>query len=316
VTVQPAEREFLAARDEHDHDKRERLGLEIENLKQRRYTRRVVLDLIVVAIVGVPVFGFYFKEVFLPFYQADNARLALDLAARTRELTAQTAQFEAYKAEAQKALDSQKAANINQLLQIQQENERLKIAQAKAEDEAVALRDQFRDLEARYASLVSRVSPSYSDTQAYKASAKEARERAESLSSRIDNLRQDKKETTERQGMISAELLSNRVSVSVQAVPVERSRSSHGDPNHNFSLSLDVPSEYKDEIQRVEYYFDHPTFQQQTYTSSNPSTNFKITYFGWGCLYQVDATIILKGGRHVRIPFDMCRALGWDIYSG
>lgn len=82
-------------------------------------------------------------------------------------------------------------------------------------------------------------------------------------------------------------------------------------PTYRFSISLTIPPERKDQVAKVVYAFDHPTFKTKTMESSDPSTNFQVSYLGWGALENVTITIDTRDGRTEQIPFNMAHALGW-----
>jgi len=91
--------------------------------------------------------------------------------------------------------------------------------------------------------------------------------------------------------------------------PVETSQGSN---RYAFSLSIEVPSALKQRIAKVEYdlvYESNPLWL----SSNDPNTNFEVTYEGWGCYRNVEATVIFKNDdpQPRKKHFNMCSVLGW-----
>jgi len=88
-------------------------------------------------------------------------------------------------------------------------------------------------------------------------------------------------------------------------------KASDGSPLYNFTIYINSPQELLNEIQKVTYDFDHPTFPNPHQESSNPATRFATGYIGWGCLRNVRIKVFLKKGTVHDIDFDMCKSIGW-----
>ena len=77
-----------------------------------------------------------------------------------------------------------------------------------------------------------------------------------------------------------------------------------------FRAWLDVPEARRPEIEKVSYYFNHPTFPQKLLESRDLGSGFAVAYRGWGALDRVIITIELANGSTQEIAFDMLAALG------
>lgn len=76
----------------------------------------------------------------------------------------------------------------------------------------------------------------------------------------------------------------------------------------DFYLWLDFYAGEKPNIRKVSYEFNHPTFPEKTFTSTDPSQGYRVSYRGWGCLRSVIITVELADGRSEKIDFAMCDA--------
>lgn len=77
----------------------------------------------------------------------------------------------------------------------------------------------------------------------------------------------------------------------------------------NYSLWLEVPKDREQELRRVSYYFNHPSYTQPTMHSSNHDDGFAVHYYGWGCLDNVIITLSLADRSERKVDFDMCAAV-------
>ncbi len=84
-----------------------------------------------------------------------------------------------------------------------------------------------------------------------------------------------------------------------------------GDKRYHFSLWLDIPRELQEKVQKVTYFFNHPSFTRKENEVSDPSAGFRYTYTGWGCLQRVYITLWMEG-KSIEIEFFMCDALKED----
>ncbi len=86
-------------------------------------------------------------------------------------------------------------------------------------------------------------------------------------------------------------------------------------PAYDFYIYINAPKATLENIKKVNYLFDHPTFNEKHWESSGPETNFMTKYYGWGCLTKVSARLEMKNGSTQDIEFNMCQSLGplwWD----
>jgi cell division protein FtsB len=81
-------------------------------------------------------------------------------------------------------------------------------------------------------------------------------------------------------------------------------------PQYEFGIFVNSPADVLEGIKRVEYRFEHPTFQHPIQIAENPRSRFSTSYLGWGCLTRVVAKVELKDGSEHSFDFDMCRSLG------
>src|SRR5258706_2336087 len=89
-------------------------------------------------------------------------------------------------------------------------------------------------------------------------------------------------------------------------------KTADGKPIYRFSIYVNASPEVLQNITKVTYDFNHPTFHQPHREATDRANNFQIQYIGWGCLSPVDVKVYLKDGTTQSIPFDMCKSLGGD----
>ena len=82
-------------------------------------------------------------------------------------------------------------------------------------------------------------------------------------------------------------------------------------PLYDFKLYVSGSDEVLNDMEKVTYIFDHPTFMQKTQTATDRIQQFSIGYRGWGCLREVGITVKFKDGVEGHSDFDMCKSLGW-----
>jgi hypothetical protein len=58
-------------------------------------------------------------------------------------------------------------------------------------------------------------------------------------------------------------------------------------------------------IRSVSYFFNHPSFEQKTFTSAAGPT-FQVEYKGWGCLKKVSVSVRWATGKITTFTFDQC----------
>jgi hypothetical protein len=85
---------------------------------------------------------------------------------------------------------------------------------------------------------------------------------------------------------------------------------------YNIRFSVNLPKARASEVLKVEYFFNHPTFQPKTKTSFDAASGFAINYLGWGCIHEVKVTLITRNESRTELPaFDMCAAPAWKDRS-
>lgn len=94
-----------------------------------------------------------------------------------------------------------------------------------------------------------------------------------------------------------------------KALPADKG--SDGTQHYNFFIRLEAPESVLEQIARVTYHLDHPSFKNKAPVSTNSRDGFEITYYGWGALRLVPIDVELKNGKTHTYYFDMMKALGW-----
>ena len=80
----------------------------------------------------------------------------------------------------------------------------------------------------------------------------------------------------------------------------------NGDPLYVFTLRL-KDTILADQLSKVDYYFNHPTFDPKIKSSTDRTGNFSISYQGWGCLQVIDVYLHYRNKSQVdTIRFPMC----------
>ncbi|HRI07066.1 MAG TPA: hypothetical protein PKW35_04570 [Nannocystaceae bacterium] len=78
---------------------------------------------------------------------------------------------------------------------------------------------------------------------------------------------------------------------------------------YDFSVWLDMPAGVADQIERVTYLLNHPSFRDQNRTVTASEGGFRVSYRGWGCLDSVVVTLQHKTGERDKMVFNMCDLL-------
>jgi hypothetical protein len=86
----------------------------------------------------------------------------------------------------------------------------------------------------------------------------------------------------------------------------------NGNGVYDFSIFVNASDDVLNNIEKVTYDFNHPTFKKPHQESADSEDKFAVRYVGWGCLTNVAVTVYLKDGTKQSIPFDMCQSLGGD----
>lgn len=81
-------------------------------------------------------------------------------------------------------------------------------------------------------------------------------------------------------------------------------------PAYNFAVYINAPEATLNQIKKVTYVFNHPTFQHPERIATDPANRFEIRYYGWGCLNKVEVKLWLKSGEQKEMNFNMCKSLG------
>jgi hypothetical protein len=103
----------------------------------------------------------------------------------------------------------------------------------------------------------------------------------------------------------------DQIQPKAKAVTVGAQKDSTGNQQYDFTVWLDAPDTIRSQIEKVTYYFDHPSFIDKTKWSTDPSNGFAVSYRGWGALRLVTITVQLKDGTSHSYYFDMVKALSW-----
>lgn len=76
-----------------------------------------------------------------------------------------------------------------------------------------------------------------------------------------------------------------------------------------FSAELNASPDVLSRIEKVDYFFNHPSFRQQHLVGTNPADKFRVSYTGWGCLDQVVVTVYFNDGETRQSDVNMCNYL-------
>jgi Skp family chaperone for outer membrane proteins len=63
------------------------------------------------------------------------------------------------------------------------------------------------------------------------------------------------------------------------------------------------------QIKQVTYHLNHPSFVNQSKSSDQPATDYKVSYIGWGILDNVAVEVQLADDSKITIDFDMSTAI-------
>jgi len=77
---------------------------------------------------------------------------------------------------------------------------------------------------------------------------------------------------------------------------------------YRFDLFLEVPPAQRNEIVKVTYFMNHPSFADNSLINGDPQDRFRATYFGYGCLSNVIISITLQDGQEKKLDFNQCEA--------
>ena len=75
---------------------------------------------------------------------------------------------------------------------------------------------------------------------------------------------------------------------------------------YDYSIWLQTPILLKDRIEKVDYFFDHPSMLKKHRESKESSNGYSVSYRGWGCLEPVLITVHLTDGEIFKLNFYQC----------
>lgn len=75
---------------------------------------------------------------------------------------------------------------------------------------------------------------------------------------------------------------------------------------YDFTIWLEMTDAELRKIQKVTYYYNHPSFKRPKVEVTNMAGGFRTEYKGWGCLENMPITITYRGGKEENIIFRMC----------
>jgi hypothetical protein len=82
---------------------------------------------------------------------------------------------------------------------------------------------------------------------------------------------------------------------------------------YSFDLFLVIPPKYREQIEKVEYTFNHPSFgSNNKKISEEIKDGFRVNYSGWGAIDDVDIKVFLKDREPLALKLNMLKSLGWE----
>ena len=91
------------------------------------------------------------------------------------------------------------------------------------------------------------------------------------------------------------------------AVEVEGQRDwNTGRQLYNIILWVDMPYYRRSGIRHINYFFDHPSKLMRDRQARLASNGFAVSYLGWGCLEEVELTIVQEDRPDATYRFPMC----------
>lgn len=72
---------------------------------------------------------------------------------------------------------------------------------------------------------------------------------------------------------------------------------------------IEASSDQKKQISEVTYYMNHYSFDPKEFKSSDAANDFRVGYYGWGCLPEVLIIVKPANGRTASLQFDQCKAI-------
>jgi hypothetical protein len=80
---------------------------------------------------------------------------------------------------------------------------------------------------------------------------------------------------------------------------------------YKFTIGLKPSLNNVNNILKVDYKIDHPTFRNKVYLSVDRNSNFAMSYTGWGAVDEINATVTFKDKTTRVFNINMIRILGW-----
>ncbi len=136
--------------------------------------------------------------------------------------------------------------------------------------------------------------------------------RLEKYSEILFNQYRDTSELSETLQKMDGQAVQIRSLAPIQAVATPRAAAvkiSDDPQQYEFSLWVEISKERQSEIDKVSYFFDHPSFHDKLIESTDPKNNYGVSYRGWGALRRVIITLHLKNGKSSKLAFDMADAI-------
>lgn len=97
----------------------------------------------------------------------------------------------------------------------------------------------------------------------------------------------------------------------IEITPVISAEPTDVEGRYNFTIELWGIKPIADQIEKVVYDRNDPSFKQRYEASYDRANHFQGGYNGWGCLSNLGVTIYYYDGTTDSFEIDMCEALGW-----
>lgn len=80
----------------------------------------------------------------------------------------------------------------------------------------------------------------------------------------------------------------------------------NGNPLYTFTLRL-TDSTLVKKVKKVDYYFNHPSFNPKLKSSIDKYNNYSLSYRGWGCMEMINIYLHYEDNNKIdTIFFPMC----------
>lgn len=97
----------------------------------------------------------------------------------------------------------------------------------------------------------------------------------------------------------------------VEIIPVVVAEPTEQEGRYDFKIQLRGIEHILDDIEKVVYDRNDPSFKQRYVTTYDRENNFEGGYNGWGCLYSLGVTIYYTDQTSDTFEINMCEELGW-----